>query len=155
MKFRNSDLGRRKPGGGRVLCKGNTYPSRHIRSKWSRNLPWLVNSASITCGMNRWHSGRVSDPAYCGCWFDLQWWRSRYTLLMRPNKVKIAVQCPVCHMQLFAGFSCHGNSMIISIPPFKIIYIYIYTSHQPLFHYSLLPLNETNYTFKTSLLTHQ
>ena len=34
---------------------------------------------------------------------------------MRPNKVETAVQCSVCHMQVFAGFSCHGNSMIIYI----------------------------------------
>ena len=27
---------------------------------------------------------------------------------------------------MFARFSCHGNSMIISIPPFKKLYIYIY-----------------------------
>ena len=39
MKFRNSDWERHSPGGGRVLCKGNTYPSRHIWSKWSRNSP--------------------------------------------------------------------------------------------------------------------
>ena len=98
MKIRNSDLGRRSPGGGRVLCKGNTYPSRHIRSKWSRNLPWLVNSASLICGMNRWPGGRVLASANCGCWFDLQWWRSRCALLMRANKVKTAVQCSVCRM---------------------------------------------------------
>ena len=69
-------------GGGRVLCKGNTYPSRHIRSKWSRNLPWHVNSGSLICGMNRWPSGRVSAPVVVGsissggdhdvyCWWDL------------------------------------------------------------------------------------
>ena len=76
--------------------------------------------------MNRWPSGRVSASAYCGCWFDLQWERSRCALLMRPNKVETAVQCSVCRMSVFAGFSCHGNSMIISIPPFIYIYIYIY-----------------------------
>ena len=35
---------------------------------------------------------RTSDHR-CGHWFDLQWWRLRYTLLMRPNKVETAVQC--------------------------------------------------------------
>ena len=33
------------------------------------------------------------STAICGCWFDLQRWRLQYTLLMRPNKVEIAVQC--------------------------------------------------------------
>ena len=95
MRTRNSDLGRRSPGSGRVLCR-DYVPSRHIRSKWSRNSPWLVNSASLRCGMNRWPSGRVSASAYCGRWFDLQWWRSRCALLIRPNKVVIAVQCFAC-----------------------------------------------------------
>ena len=45
MRTRNSDLGRRSPGGDRALCKGNTYLSRHIRTKWSRNSSSLVNSA--------------------------------------------------------------------------------------------------------------
>ena len=94
---RNSDLGRRCPGGGRVLCR-EYVPSRHMRSKWSHNSPWFVNSASLICVMNRWPSGRVSASAYCGCWFDLQWWRSRCALLVRPNKVETAVQCSVCHM---------------------------------------------------------
>ena len=39
MKICDSDLGRCSPGDGRVLCKGNTYPVRHIWSKWLRNLP--------------------------------------------------------------------------------------------------------------------
>ena len=34
-----------------------------------------------------------SISAICGRWFDFQWSRSRYTLLMRPNKVETAVQC--------------------------------------------------------------
>ena len=91
------------------------------RSKWSCNSQWLVNSVSLTCGLNRWPSGRVSVSAYCGCWFDLQWWRSRCTMLMRPNKIETAVQCSVCRMKVFAGFSCHGNSKI-----YICIYIYIY-----------------------------
>ena len=36
---------------------------------------------------------KLRNTAVCGCWFDLQWLRLRYTLLMRPNKVKTAVQC--------------------------------------------------------------
>ena len=31
--------------------------------------------------------------AICCCCFDLLWWKSRYTLLMGPNKVETAVQC--------------------------------------------------------------
>ena len=50
---------------------------------------------------------------FCGCWFDLQWWRSWYALVMRPNKVEASVQCSVCHM--LAGFSSHGNSINIYI----------------------------------------
>ena len=57
-----------------------------------------VNSVSLIRGMNQWSSGRVSASAYCGCWFNLQWWRSRCAWLMRPNEVETAVQCSVCHM---------------------------------------------------------
>ena len=39
---------------------------------------------------------------------------------MRPKKAETAVQCPVCHMLVFAGFSSHGNLIYIYI------YIYIY-----------------------------
>ena len=113
-----------------LSSKGNTYPSRHIRSKWSRNLLWLVNSASLICGINRGPNGRVSASAYCGCCFDLQWWRSRCSLLMRPKKVETAVQCSVYYMYVFVGFSCHGKSMIISIPTFE-KYIYIYICSHP------------------------
>ena len=70
------------------------------------------------CDMNRWPSGRVSAFAFSGCWFDLQWWGSRYALLMRTNKIETAVlYVGVC------GFSSHGNSIdIISF----LIYIYIF-----------------------------
>ena len=33
------------------------------------------------------------SSAICGRWFDLQWLRSQYTLLMRPNKFETADQC--------------------------------------------------------------
>ena len=91
MWIHNTDLGRRSSGGGRVFC-WEYVPSRHIRSSGRTLSPWLVNSASLTCDMNRWPSGRFSASAYCGCWFDLQWWRLRCALLMRPNKVETAVQ---------------------------------------------------------------
>ena len=72
--------------------------SRHIRSCGRAFLPWLVDSASLMCGMDWWPSDRVLVSVFCSCWCDLQWWRSRYTLLMRPNKVETAVRCSVCHM---------------------------------------------------------
>ena len=46
--------------------------------------------------------------AISGRCFVLLWWRSRYTLLMRPNKVATAVQCCA---YVFAGFSGYGNSI--------------------------------------------
>ena len=103
--FINSDLGKRSPGGSHVLRR-EYVPSRQIRSKWSRNSPWLVNSASLICGMNRWPSGRVSASAYCGCWFDLQCWCD----LMRSK-------------QLF------------SAPYVVYIYIYIYMSYVYIYIY--------------------
>ena len=39
---------------------------------------------------------------------------------MRPNKVETAVQCSVCRMWVFAGFSDHGN----------LINTYIYTQRE-------------------------
>ena len=36
---------------------------------------------------------RLYTTAIYGHWFDLQWWRSWSTLLMRPNKAETAVQC--------------------------------------------------------------
>ena len=45
-------------------------------------------------------------------------------MLMRPNKVETAVQCSVCRMWVFAGFS--GRSNLINI----YIYIYIYTERE-------------------------
>ena len=101
--------------------------SRHIRSCGCTFLPWMVDLALLICGMDWWPSGRVLVSAFCGCWFDLQWWRSRYALLMRPNKVETAVQCSVCRMLVFAEFSSHGNLInITSIPLFIDIIYNIY-----------------------------
>ena len=60
----------------------------------------LFISALLICGMNRCPSGRVLASTYCGCWFDLQWWRSQCALLMRPNKVETAVRCSACRCLL-------------------------------------------------------
>ena len=62
MWIHNTDLGRCSPGGGRVLCR-EYVPSRHIRSSGRALSSWLVNSASLTCDMNRWPCGRVSASA--------------------------------------------------------------------------------------------
>ena len=72
------------------------------------------------CDMDQWPSGRVSASAFCSCWFDLQWWRSRYALLMRLNKVETAVQCSVCRR-------CLPDFLIMIIQIY--IYIYIYIVH--------------------------
>ena len=53
--------------------------------KWNIIQPnWFI-SEILSTASKTWKRGR---------WFDLQWWRLRYTLLMRPNKVETAVQCP-------------------------------------------------------------
>ena len=111
MWIHNTGLGRRSLRGGRVLCR-EYVPSRQISSSGRALSPWLVNSASIICDMNWWPSVRVSASAYCGCWFNLQWWRLRCALLMRTNKVETAVHYSVCHMWMFAGFPSHDNSYI-------------------------------------------
>ena len=63
-------------------------------------------------------SGSFST-AFRGHWFDFQRGRLLYTLLMRPNKVKTAVQ--LFHMLhvVLAGFSGHGNSIYNIIPLLK------------------------------------
>ena len=75
----------------------------------------LVNLASLVCDMDCWLSRRVS-VLICGRWFDLQWWRSRYTLLMRPNKVKTAVQCFCMSRVSVTEFFGLGNSIYNIIP---------------------------------------
>ena len=73
----------------------------------------LVISHPSQTFISLWPSGRVSSSAFCGCWFNLQWWRSWYALLMRLNKVETAVQCSACR--------CLPDFLVM------IIYIYIYT----------------------------
>ena len=82
MRTHNCDLGRRSPWGGRVLCR-EYVRSRHIRSSGHALSLWLVNSASLTCDMNRWsvvefrllHTvvvGSISSGGDYGvhCWWD-------------------------------------------------------------------------------------
>ena len=54
----NTDLERRSPGGGRVICR-ESIPSRCIRSSGRALSPRLVNPASLICDMNRWSSGML------------------------------------------------------------------------------------------------
>ena len=49
----------------------------------------------------------------------LQWGRSRYTLLMRPNKIEAAVQWFRMSGAAFAGVSGHGYSIYNIIPQVK------------------------------------
>ena len=43
--------------------------------------------------------------------------RGGRVLLMRPNKVETAVQCSICRMWVFAGFSGDGNLIDIILIP--------------------------------------
>ena len=51
--------------------------------------------------------------------FYLQWWRSWYILLMRPNKVEKAVHLFRMLCEVFAGFSGHGILIYYMIPLFE------------------------------------
>ena len=66
MWIHGTDLGRRSPGGDRVLCR-EYVPSRHIRLSGRAFSPWLVDLASFMCHMYLWPSGRVSTSAFCVC----------------------------------------------------------------------------------------
>ena len=50
--------------------------------------------------------------AFCGHYFDHQWRRSRYALLMRPNTFVTAVQQFCISGAVFAGFSRHGKKCV-------------------------------------------
>ena len=82
-------------------------------------LPWLVNLASLVCDVDWWlsvrvlalHSvvaGLISSEGDHGihCWWDL----------IRSKQLS---SVSVCHMQVFAGFSDHGNSIHNIIPLLK------------------------------------
>ena len=63
-------------------------------------------------------------------WFDLQWERSWYTLLMKPNMVETAVQWFRMSRAIFAGFSGHGNSIYKTIPLLKKENVHLKDNHQ-------------------------
>ena len=72
-------------------------------------LPWLVILVSFVCDVV---AGSISS--------------SQYTLLMIPNKFKTAVHVSICCVQVFAGFSGHGNSIHYIIPPLKKENVHLY-----------------------------
>ena len=51
------NLGRRGPGGDRVLCKNSDVPIRHLRL--SGLALTMVNLAALVYNVNQWLSGRV------------------------------------------------------------------------------------------------
>ena len=59
----------------------------------------------------------MTRKTFCGWWFDLQWWKSSYALVMRPNMVETAVQCSVCRMECLPDFPI----MVI-----QLIYTYLF-----------------------------
>ena len=81
-----------------VTCKTHS-------SQLAAQLLWLVNLVSLSCDMD---CGSVVEFRLCDRWFDLQWWRSRYTLLMRPSKLSSVSEC---RAEVFVGFSRYGNSI--------------------------------------------
>ena len=46
--------------------------------------------------------------------------------MMRRNKVETAVQCSVCHAQVFAGLSGDGNSIYNIVPLLKKENVHLY-----------------------------
>ena len=109
-----SKLGRCDSDGDCDLCMSTVVTTRHIRLKyvqigkawlwwWLWPLyeygcnykthqvklvtcsPWLVDLATPVCNVDQRFSRRDSSLPFCGYWFNLQWVKSQYTLLMRPN----------------------------------------------------------------------
>ena len=82
-------LWRRGPGSVRVLCKeyGYNLPG-HLQVNWPRNYPDKLVWHHL-CTM--WIDGSVVEFRLCILWslVDLQNWRSRYTLLMKPNELSV------------------------------------------------------------------
>ena len=52
---------------------------------------WHTETLDSYFNFIRSHQQYITYSPICGRWFDLQSWRSQYTLLMRPNKVETAV----------------------------------------------------------------
>ena len=78
------------------------------------HLPWRVYLASVLSGVGRWVSGSVSAlhsrvPGLISSREDhciYHWWD-----LIRPKKLP---SVSICHAQVFAGFSGHDNSILLT-----------------------------------------
>ena len=108
-------------------CRAKTLPMSYLptshtsdakltsHSKCMANWPdgscsyiWTLTEDMVQHGpVAQWSS---FSSAFCGHWFNLQWGRSWYTLLMRPNKFKTAVQWFRKLHAVLVRFSGHGNS---------------------------------------------
>ena len=71
-----------------------------------------------------WPSGRVSSSHTVVAGSIFSGGDHGIPLPMRPNKVETAVQCSVCRMWVFAGFSSHSDNIIIYEIPLLDLYIY-------------------------------
>ena len=82
--------------------------------------------------MSQRPSGRVSASAYCSCWFDLQWWRSRSKQLF---------SAPYVTCRCVPEFLV----MVISNLIYQFLYvcIYLYRLEPILYYGSVLPLQES------------
>ena len=69
-------------------------------------MPWQVNLASLVCNVGQWLSGRVSAlySVVTRGDHDIHYWRNLI-------KSKQLSSVSVCHTQVFARFSGHGNSI--------------------------------------------
>ena len=71
----------------------------------------LVSYHARAEGLGKYDKTKQSHLTFRGRCFDLQWGKSWYTLVIRPNKVETAVSCFCKSRAVFAGFSDRGNSI--------------------------------------------
>ena len=73
--------------------------------KFSEHLHTIHTWFDVTCVRYELVAQLLSfGIAICGRWFDLRWWRLRYTLLMRPNKVQTAISSFICIDRLMSSW---------------------------------------------------
>ena len=95
----------------------------HIRSH-QQHIPWSPPTGATTeyraktLPLSYWSTSHTSNAKLIS-YGNLQWGKSWYMPLIRPNKVKTAVQCSIHHVQVFARFLDHGNSIYNIIPLLK------------------------------------
>ena len=77
-----------------VSCKLHSYFLQKTLSPPGPRLPRRIGNTHTRNYYDLKGKDAVEELYYefCSRWFDLQWGRSRYTLLMRPNKVETAVR---------------------------------------------------------------